>query len=627
MSTGSPFDFSVSLDPRDSTVGPGTPAPREEALFALAPLGEYHLGGGTLLARNALSGRQMTLPADVLNALSHCHRFRSLDEHVADLMEGSDGAPERARAIRGIVQQVRDGGLTLAAADLCRSLAPAPEPAPSTAPIAVVITCDRPAALDRLLHSIGEACEPGQLHRLHVIDDSRSSEHRERNRDSVARCATMAEGRVTYFGPDAARDFVRGLTERLPELEGAIGFLLDRNRWNNHISTGVSRNLAQLLAVGRPLVVFDDDSVCRLYQPEFATGGIELSSGRRQAQFFDDLDAQQERLADDCDAVQRLGRCLGLSLPGALHALGAERLEQRAWRHADAAFAGRLSRRSRVLVTECGTLGDPGTQDYSWLGRMPAESVRRLAGDSRQAALALRHGRCWLGVDRPTFAACANFSQITGFDNRGFLPPYFPFGRGQDRVFGEAVRFLFPDSVALIHPWAALHLRVDGPNQGPNHDLHHDLHHGLHRAQQLQQRWNPDGFPGLLTFLPLEGHADCHAGEARVRLAMLAAAYRDLGDCPPSTVIRLRADQRLRNTRDHLEDLTRSLALSAGGDPAWLDWLLRRQRETREEMSREPPLPAGHEALIAHWQTAWTGFGRGLEAWPDIRAAAADFVQ
>jgi hypothetical protein len=291
--------------------------------------------------------------------------------------------------------------------------------------------------------------------------------------------------------------------------------------------------------------------------------------------------------------------------------VGAGRLEQSAWRHADASLAAALSRDSRVRVTECGTIGDPGTPDDRWLGRMPPESVQRLAGDGRQAELALRHSLCWLGVDRTTFASCANFSQITGFDNREFLPPYFPFGRGQDRVFGETVRFLDPGSVALIHPWAALHLRVDG----------------LERAQRLQQRWSPDGFPGLLTFLPLERHGDCHARDRGLRIATLAAAYGDLGGCPPSTVVRLRAEQRLRNIRGHLEEVSRNLSLSQGGDPAWLEWLGRRQHELREEMNRDPPLPERHEQLVTHWQSAWTGFGRALEAWADIRAAAADILQ
>ena len=614
MSNGSSFDFSVSLDPRRPS-GPGGGAPREADLFAMAPLAEYHLGGGSMLARNALNGRQMSLPADVLNALSHCHRFRSLDEHVADLMDGSDGTPERARAIRGIVQRVREGGLTLAAADLCDALAPAPEAGATVAPAAAIITCDRPAALERLLGSIGEACDLQHVHRLRVIDDSRSPENRALNRAAVARFAASAQICASYFGPDEAQAFVTGLSKQLPELEEAIRFLLDRNRWAEFISTGVSRNLAQLLTIGRPLVVFDDDALCRLFQPEFAAGGVELSGGRRQARFFDDLDAQQRRLEEDSDAVRRLSRCLGLGLPGALHALGVERLEQRAWRHAEAVFAAGLSRRSRVMITECGTIGDPGTSDYSWLGRMPTESVRHLANDGDQAGLALRHSRCWLGADRPTFASCANFSQITGFDNREFLPPYFPFGRGQDRVFGETVRFLFPGSLSLIHSWAALHLRVDEPDRG------------LHRAAQLQQRWSPDGFPGLLTFLPLERHADCHARDTRVRAASLAAAYCDLGSSPLPAIVRLRAEQRLRNLREQLEDLTRSLSLSEGGDPAWLDWLRRRQRETREEMGREPPLPGGHEGLVAHWQSAWTGFGRALEAWEHIRSAAAEQVQ
>ena len=612
MSNGSPFGFSYSLDPAGRTsgkVGGGDIA--TEDLFAIAALSEYHLGGGAMLARNPLNGRQMVLAAEVLNALSHCSGFRAMDEHVSDLMDGASGQPERARAIRAILQSVRDGGLTLSAVERCRELAPRPAAAVPAPPVGVIITCDRPAALERLLASILAGCDLERARRLCVVDDSRVEAHRRRNRELLESFAARAACPAVYFGPDEARGLLAELLRRLPAQEASIRFLLDAERWSEFVSTGVSRNLAQLLSAGHPQIVFDDDAVCRLYRPTFAQPGFELSTGRRQALFFDELSAQEDcRLDGGDDALQQLGSCLGLALPEALAAMGAERLEPSAWRHAEAAFAAALRTDSRVLITECGTLGDPGTQDYSWVALMPAESVRRIARDPGQSALALRQAQCWLGVDRPTFAPGANFSQITGFDNRDFLPPYFPFGRGQDRLFGDTVRFLFPGHLALVHPWAVLHLRVQ---------------EAAAPASRPRGRVGPGDFPGYLTFGPLAQGGSCHAAEARERLDALAAAFSDLGSAPAQALSRLYLENRLRELAGHMETLRRNLAASDGGEPTWQDGLRKTLQEYRADMEREPDL-TGRQETIPLWRSAWTGFGQALRDWPLIRENAKEIL-
>jgi hypothetical protein len=583
-------------------------------LFAVSTLSEFHLGGEAMLARNARNGRSMVLAAEVLNALSYCTTFRTLDEHVAELMGGSDGAPERARAIRSVLQSVRDGGLTLSAADLCRELAPAagadPRVAPET-PVVAIVTCDRPAALQRLLRSLPHGCDLGSVHRLLIVDDSRAAGHRQRNQELARQAGSTSPCPLVYFGAVEARQFTDSLLRQLPRFEQEIRFLTDRERWSNFISTGVTRNLAQLLAVGRPLIVFDDDAVCSMYAPGFAREGFEFSAGRRQASFFDTVDSQEAHRVADADPVQRLNRCLGLALPDALSAIGAPQVQQQALRPAESRFAARLNRQSRIKVTECGTIGNPGTQDYAWLGAVPEETARRIAGDPRQVELALRNAPCWLGVDRMTFAPNANFSQLTGFDNREFLPPYFPFERGQDRVFGETLSFLFPGDIVLVHPWAVLHQRVAG----------------IERAQDLQRRWNPGGFPGLLTFEPLERAAACHAVDLPSRLASLAASFNDLGHSDPATLARLHAEQKLRQSSLYLERLGKTLALGKGAVPAWTDWLQQQLKRTREDMARTEEMPANSDEIIGLWQEAWRAFGRALEAWPAIRAAAAELRQ
>jgi hypothetical protein len=89
-------------------------------------------------------------------------------------------------------------------------------------------------------------------------------------------------------------------------------------------------------------------------------------------------------------------------------------------------------------------------------------------------------------------------------------------------------------------------------------------------------------------------------------------------------VLRLHAEQQLRDRSQQLASLRRSLELSVGASPEWIHWLEQELRKTRAEIDREPPMPANGQEILALWQTAWRSFGRALAAWPAIRAAAAE---
>jgi hypothetical protein len=100
---------------------PASPSSKPEPeLFALDKLTSFQLPNNQVLARNSRTGKEMVLPQDALNALSFCTNFRTIEEHVETLMEGLDGDPARAAAIREVVQSVHDGGLTISASEICR---------------------------------------------------------------------------------------------------------------------------------------------------------------------------------------------------------------------------------------------------------------------------------------------------------------------------------------------------------------------------------------------------------------------------------------------------------------------------------------------------------------------------
>lgn len=606
--TNSTFSYTFAQDGGQTTG-------RAPDLFALAPLDDYGLGDDQVLARNPANGREMTLPQEYFDVLrAYCSRFRTLDEHVAELMAGSDGDPARAEAIRGVVQAVHAGGLTLSAQAICRELAPAPGATPiAERPIAAVITCDRPDALERLLDTMTANCDLGRLQGCVVIDDSRSPENGAANRRA-------AQGRgLGYFGAAEAAELTATLAAELPEHEEGLRFLCDRERWHGYRSYGVARNFSLLLSAGSPLVVFDDDALCETWAPPHTQEGAAFSAGQPEVEFYDSHDDWRSGLQQlGHDPVAAHLRCLGLTVPEALGTLGLAGLSPEALREAAPDFSARLHRNSRVLVTECGSLGDSGTGDNRWLATVPPTSLERLLRQPALLAQAQRQRCCWLGRKRPTFSASHNFSQVTGIDNRVLLPPYFPITRGEDQLFGRSISYLYPDSVALEYAWAMPHLPMPERTWSE-----------ADNSFALRHR-----FPGRLLFDVLDGAGDCLAPEPGARLAHMAGAVEDLAAAGYATQLRRFVDGQHGYRAALLRRLREQLDAAPTEPPEWRQYLEKAIGQvqssspgaTRLDTLQGKGTQASGRAVLDFWRGALGGWSQALRAWPDMRGAAQAWV-
>jgi len=615
MNDPNAFSYSFSAKP-----APKRPAPDAE-LFAVDQLSQFVLDNDRLLARNPRTGGELAMPAEHFNTLvAYCSAFRSLDEHVAELMEGSDGSPQRAAAIRQVVQSFRDARLTLSAQDICREVAPAPEAAPITErPIVVVITCDRPKTLERLLESMLENCDLRAVECCFVIDDSRSVENGDRNRACSQQAAKRAGAPIHYFGADEAHELTEALVAQLPGHREAIRFLLDRQRWSDFESFGVARNFSHLLSVGRPVVVFDDDTLCETWAAPYPADGVAFTKEQREVAFYRNHEEWQQGLTRrGHDPVAGHMQCLGLSLPEALTVLGHPGLQQSALQAAPLNLGRRLRPNSPVLITESGALGDPGTGGNTWLASMPRSSRERLAQTEGLLALALEQRCCWLGRGRPTFRPWSSISQVTGFDNRRFLPPYFPVTRGEDKLFGQVTRYIYPGSLVLDYAWAVPHLPL------------------------TERNWTADqksyavarSFPGRMVEDLLATSEDCLAVNPQERVLYLARLFEDLAAAPHATLLARATDDRYRYRASQARMLQQKINESTGLSPDWLAYLQDALREVQasqlgsfkaEDLKGTVGSLRGRD-LLDFWKNAWRGFGRALPAWQEIREAAARLV-
>lgn len=589
--------------------------------FAIDDVAAHDLPDGTVVARNRRTGAQMPLPGEVFNAITHCDAFRTMDEHIAHL--AGPQARGREGEIRQILQAVIKGGLMLSAGAITARLVPRAGEPPGEPPVAAIITCERPEALSRLLASFAERCDLEPLERLVVVDDSRSEESLAANRAAVdeARKALGARGlaKVRHFAPDDASAMVQALVTRLPGHESGIRFLLDRADREKVVTTGISRNFAQLLSVGHPLLVFDDDVLCTVMDPPEKQGNVEFSARQRGCRFYaSDEEWQEQRSEDLTCPLRRHMQTLGSPLDASLSALGVGRPGPSALEFANPGFAGRLQPECRVLISQCGSYGDPGSAGNEWTALLPAEARAQLGSLTIDITSAEEYRNCWLGRSRPVFEPRANMSQLTGFDNREYLPPYYPLFRGQDRNFGAMTEFLYPDALAVDLPFGLPHLPT------PRRSWR-EGHRGFSLPFTLQHFLNDF----------VTGHIkSCGATDLDQRNGWLAMLYDDLADSPRERIMEIASAYWTQKRIDWMKRLSEAMQESAGRPDALGTFVngamnqLRAQGNTHFDSIelKGPPDDLTGEAVLEYWRSAWRDFAAGLRAWPAIRQLAPEVL-
>lgn len=612
----------------DVNVDPATGFKPLPDLVAFDLCKAYPVPGGNLLLRNTRTGQRAVVMPEVFSVLVSCDRFRTLDEHVARIIKKTPDMQGQQSDMRNVLQSMLDSGIMISAKQTCDVLKQSNKQGVSDSgtqssadnPVVAIITWERPEALERLLNSVHANCNIDKFHRLYVIDDSRNPENINRNRELTATFALETKMPVQYFGQAEQQSLLKALSGKMPEHEAAIRFLADQSLWRDDWTSGLARNLALLLSCGHRLVMLDDDTICDVYDPGQPGPDITFSDQPREADFFSqahEWTAQRVRL--NPDPVSRHMQCLGMNFSEALQALGQNHLKPAGFRHANALLVSELKVDSPVLMTECGSFGCPGTSTNTWLPDMAPDSINRMLRSGQKTTNALNTRMVWTGRNRPHFSPRSNMSQITGFDNRKTLPPYFPILRGEDRLFGLLLDFIFPSAVTLDYPWAIPHLPI------PQREWH-----------EKDRDFTPGTvFPKFLAQHLLENKMLCRTEDPAERLATLATFFSNLAATSDDSLIASHRDAVLTDISEQLLHLNDLLAGADTAPEEWQDYL----EQGIEQLSKgfglasqedfpvkgQPRSMEGTE-LITFWKRAWSGFSASLKAWPEIREAAAEIV-
>jgi hypothetical protein len=584
----------------------------------------YPVPGGNLLLHNTRTGKRAMVKPEVYASLLLCGQFKTLDEHAAAIIKINPALQGQQANIRKVLQGMLDNGIMLSAKKACDRLKIKvennSEETETTAPVVAILTWERPQALERLLESIASNCDTEKFHRLYVIDDSRKAENISQNQALTERFVSRISSPLKYFGQAEQRSLLDELAERLPEHENAIRFLADQSRWKDHWTSGLSRNLALLLSCGHRLVMIDDDTICDVFEPPSPKPDITFSDDPREAEFFgNEQEWAYRRQPINPDPIDRQMQCLGLTFSEALAVLGQNHLKPAGFSNTTALQLSELQPDSAVLVTECGSLGCPGTGNNTWLPDMAPDSLKRMLASVEKTSQALSSRKVWSGRNHPHFAPRPNMSQITGFDNRQMLPPYLPILRGEDRLFGYMLDFIFPTSVVLDYPWAIPHLPL--PDR---------------RWRDRDLNFTPgDSFPMFFIEKIIGYKSSCQSALPGERLLYLSTWFNDLATASPDTLVSMYRDSRLRGFSERLEHLTKLLAETEPAPVNWQNYLrngisqldVGLERASREDF-KVKGLPATMETdeLITFWRKVWGDFAATLKAWSEIRHAASKIV-
>ncbi len=601
-----------------TTASPPTPPLPVSAqeLVAFSGCELVAVNSAAVLVINRHNGRQLMMSPQVVEGLKACTTFRTIADHaqqLAAMRPELQGRPELAvQALENLLAE----GMLLRAGELAPRLAG--ETAQSLPPTRVfVITCDRPAAVERLLDSMLREGKLSRHEALFLVDDSREPAARAANRDLVASFNTRSPTDMQYIGEEAQRALLEALAGRLPAAEAGLHFLLDRERWSGFGTYGRARTLCLLLSVGYRAIVMDDDVLCQALLPPVSEGGLGIAGGAlRQAAFASDREAlMRAAVPADFDPLSGHASLLGSTVGRAVATFCPQGLEAAQLEGVNAGLVSMLEAQTRILITQTGSWGDPGTSSPHWVLMLGPDSLSRLLAVPQGLAQLLENRSNWLGSTRPTLIKMASISQMTGLDNSALLPPYFPAFRGEDRLFGAMVEAMHHRATALEYGWCVPHLPVEP------------------RSFSIREPIAATG--GISMFARyLTDHIDYKdASDPASRLQHLAQDARRIAARSDQDLL---LDYRTELARTHADQLAmignQRQNTGSLGSEAWNAYLQRAQEEVQQALAqlhtprgiRGVPADSSDAELLASFREMANGFAGALEQWARVREVAPE---
>ncbi len=450
-----------------NTANPNRANAPQEDLWSFSQINTLPGPSGTVILHNPRSDARMVITADVAQALSFCHPFRTIGEHASAISSAVGALKGQEVGVAQTLKSIADAGLLHSARltlnELISGEAPDTTSVNANAPLRLfILTCDRPMALERLLASIQAKPLSPCVNGLWVIDDSRNPANELENQRLSAEANSRGSLSVQHFGTRERAELIQQLATHCPKTESSINFALNRDRWPGQPTHGVARNLAQLLSVGYRAIIFDDDMLCEAVAPPMTAKPLRFGTiTQREAVLYGSSEElNRHKMVLETSPITMMANHLGNTFAGLAHTSQSFR-DLRSLAGVEGQLALRFMPSSQVLLAQTGSWGDPGTGGGNWLFFLPKASRQKLleSGDNLEALIAARAS--WVGFKGPTLTAYGAMSGMTGLDNRELLPPYLPASRSEDIMFAIMLQRIHPRSMVWNSEWSVPHSPVD----------------------------------------------------------------------------------------------------------------------------------------------------------------------
>ena len=594
---------------------PNAPQPQPSGLYAFAECELIDMQNGGMLLIDKYGDGQLLVAPPVAQAMHSCKVFRTMEEHVDVLTSTIPQLAGQQDDVRGVLKMMGDAGLLVSAESVCERLNAAVSVPLDLPPTRIfVITCDRPKAVERLFESMLHAGNLTRHEELFLIDDSRDSGNAMQNRELAEKFNFTSPRNMHYVGATEQKLLMDKLVADLPQHEQGIRFLIDRARWTDQSSHGLSRNLCLLLSVDRRAIILDDDVICAAVESPHKTSGLQFGDRKREVDFYaSQEDILQRTTRADFDPLSGHANCLGLNIGQAMAKISGEPITPAMLHGASSAYLSQWTAESPVLVTETGSIGDSGTLDTNWIFTLDENSAKRLSQHPGGLEGAFSSRCYWMGQPRPSFSKISVISQVTGLDNSQLLPPYFPVFRGEDYLFGAMTEYLHPQGAVLEYDWCVPHFPLEQRKGTPN--------------------------PA-----PLDGKGDINPSKyitdrtryvrgvsAETRLENLASMAAELGEMTDRGLLTLYRSEVAREQGERLSSLGAYINNGSIRPPAWQDWLQQSvdniglSMQAVAQIADVKYLPEDHteQATLGEFRIQAGGYANALAAWTSIRPVAA----
>lgn len=544
--------------------------------------------------------------------LKQCDRMLTVDLHIKKIIERKAHAGLLRTELEEILVNLKLKGMVLTAADIVakfeldnNTTRPDPEDKQSWKQqgwTLAVGSADRPELLARMLKTAEPFIRELEVRpRFIMVDDSRVSKNQGLNKQAAEKFSRNCELEFEYWDRDSRSVFSNDLIKKLPDCKNSIQYLLSPQAHSSATNTiGQVRNLILLRALGKPLLMLDDDCLINpVSETDYHQNGLKFAYSGRNAGISASIDELFLGLQEcPVNPFKEHLEVLETSVQDQFNYNKDELLKPGCWQGILKDDLHSISANDFVGMSINAIAGALNARPMSWVFKLENHQQQQAIEliDKSQADTQLEQA-AWVGSSYDELGKSIGLigTTICGIACLPLIPPLIPVGRNEDIALGETIKFIYPQSRVYMFAW------------------------GLPHLPEPKRYWNPleaqtepayDANPMCMNLIEMLGHS-CAYVDPGERLSYLAASLRN--------TIGGSAYEFIRETYfyHHSHELC---AYDASSKTAAASVQYQRGCEQMQSyhMSKLDDADTSINTLLPEFESVLASFSQALEDWPEI---------